>query len=92
MVAGREVEGIDRQLGGNYCRGWTGRVERKSDREGQLLGEALRERRTRLGFSQDGLARAAGIDVKTVRNIEAGRNRPRPSTLRHGQRNTCRVR
>jgi tetratricopeptide (TPR) repeat protein/transcriptional regulator with XRE-family HTH domain len=42
----------------------------------------LRERRTLSGLSQDDLARAAGIDVKTIRNIEAGRNRPRPSTLR----------
>ncbi|WP_290859677.1 tetratricopeptide repeat protein [Hamadaea sp.] len=42
----------------------------------------MRERRALSGLSQDDLARAAGIDVKTIRNIEAGRNKPRPSTLR----------
>jgi transcriptional regulator with XRE-family HTH domain len=47
-----------------------------------LLGRTLRERRALSGLSQDDLARAAGIDVKTIRNIEAGRNKPRPSTLR----------
>ena len=59
------------------------RADRTNERPGgAVAGEALRERRTRLGFSQDDLARAAGIDVTTVCNIEAGRNRPRPSTLR----------
>lgn len=46
-----------------------------------MLGRLIRSYRTRRGFSQAQLAGAAGIDVKTVSNIEAGRTRPRPSTL-----------
>lgn len=46
-----------------------------------MLGRLVRTYRTRRGFSQAELAGAAGIDVKTVSNIEAGRTRPRSSTL-----------
>src|SRR5689334_8364701 len=41
----------------------------------------VRSYRTIRGLSQAELADAAGIDVKTVSNIEAGRTRPRSSTL-----------
>jgi transcriptional regulator with XRE-family HTH domain len=46
-----------------------------------VLGRLVRAYRTGQGFSQAELAGTAGIDVKTVSNIEAGRTRPRPSTL-----------
>ena len=47
-----------------------------------MLGERLREHRRRLGLSQEDLGRTAAIDPRTVRNIEAGRRVPRPSTVR----------
>ncbi|HEV7711458.1 MAG TPA: tetratricopeptide repeat protein [Asanoa sp.] len=42
----------------------------------------MRERRRRLGLSQEDLAAKAGLDSKTIRSIEAGRSFPRPSTVR----------
>jgi tetratricopeptide (TPR) repeat protein/transcriptional regulator with XRE-family HTH domain len=47
------------------------------------FGEAVREHRLRLGLSQDELAAATGIAIRSIRNIEAGRvGRPRGSTVR----------
>ncbi len=44
--------------------------------------DAIRELRLRQGWSQEGLARRAGLTVNTISNIESGRHRPFPSTLR----------
>ena len=47
------------------------------------FGDTVRRHRQRLGLSQEGLAEAAGIAVRSVRNMEAGRvAQPRPTTLR----------
>jgi tetratricopeptide (TPR) repeat protein/transcriptional regulator with XRE-family HTH domain len=47
------------------------------------FGEAVRGHRLRLGMSQDDLAAATGIAIRSIRNIEAGRvGRPRGSTVR----------
>ena len=46
-----------------------------------MLGRVMREQRIRLGLSREDLARSAGVDVKTIGNIETGRTRPRPSTV-----------
>lgn len=40
------------------------------------LGEAIRLRRTELGMSQAGLAKAAGVDARQVRRYEAGGQQP----------------
>jgi tetratricopeptide (TPR) repeat protein/transcriptional regulator with XRE-family HTH domain len=47
-----------------------------------MFGDDLMGRRRRLSLSQEDLARKAGVDVKTLRSIETGRSRPRPSTVR----------
>src|SRR5689334_23886531 len=47
-----------------------------------VFDERLRAHRRRSGLSQEGLADKAGVDVKTIRDIENGRRRPRPSTMR----------
>jgi len=48
-----------------------------------LFGDTVRKHRQRLGLSQEALADAAAIAVRSVRNIEAGRvAQPRPTTLR----------
>lgn len=46
------------------------------------FGELLRQRRESAGMSQIDLARRAGIDRATIRNIEAGHTDPAPGTLR----------
>ena len=47
------------------------------------FGDSVRRHRQRLGLSQEQLAEAAGIAVRSVRNMEAGRvAQPRPATLR----------
>jgi transcriptional regulator with XRE-family HTH domain/tetratricopeptide (TPR) repeat protein len=47
-----------------------------------VLGQRLRALRLRAGLSQEDLAARAGVALKTIGNIEAGRTTPRPSTLR----------
>ncbi len=48
-----------------------------------MFGETVRAHRQRLGITQVELARATGISVRNIRNIEAGRvHRPRPATVR----------
>jgi transcriptional regulator with XRE-family HTH domain len=47
-----------------------------------LFGHRVRMRRIRLGLSQEKLADRAGVDVKTISNIQASRTTPRPSTVR----------
>ncbi|MFI7598025.1 ATP-binding protein [Actinoplanes sp. NPDC049681] len=49
---------------------------------GEVFGERVRSRRRELGLTQEELAAAARIDVKTVRMIETGRRTPRPATVR----------
>jgi transcriptional regulator with XRE-family HTH domain len=44
--------------------------------------EALRELRLRRGWSQEDLARKAGLTQDTISNVESGKHRPFPSTLR----------
>jgi transcriptional regulator with XRE-family HTH domain/tetratricopeptide (TPR) repeat protein len=52
-------------------------------RGGRLFGDLVRTRRRQLGLTQEDLAAKAGLGVRTLRNIEAGRIlRPRPDTLR----------
>jgi transcriptional regulator with XRE-family HTH domain len=46
------------------------------------IGERIRELRTLMGWSQRDLAEIAATNPDTVSNIEAGRHKPRPSTLR----------
>lgn len=46
------------------------------------IGERIRELRTLMGWSQRDLAEVATTNPDTVSNIEAGRHKPRPSTLR----------
>jgi tetratricopeptide (TPR) repeat protein/transcriptional regulator with XRE-family HTH domain len=48
-----------------------------------MFGQVVREHRLRLGITQEELAELAGIGVRTIRDIEAGRvARPRPGTVR----------
>jgi tetratricopeptide (TPR) repeat protein/transcriptional regulator with XRE-family HTH domain len=47
-----------------------------------VFQESVRAHRMRLGLTQEDLAAKAGVDVKTVRDIESGRRRPRLSTVR----------
>jgi len=48
-----------------------------------MFGDTVRRHRQRLGLSQEALADAAAIAVRSVRNMEAGRvAQPRPTTLR----------
>jgi tetratricopeptide (TPR) repeat protein/DNA-binding XRE family transcriptional regulator len=47
-----------------------------------MFGAELRAHRHQLGLSQEDLAKAAKVDVKTVRSIEHCRTVPRPSTVR----------
>ena len=41
-------------------------------REGQKLGDVIRERRNALGLSQEELARLAGVSRQTINMIERG--------------------
>lgn len=45
------------------------------------LGDYLRGRRLELGMSQADAAELAGVSETTWRNVERGRNSPRPATL-----------
>ncbi|ROO59587.1 helix-turn-helix protein [Micromonospora sp. Llam0] len=48
-----------------------------------MLGEMVRAYRRRQGISQEELADAAGLSVRGIRKIEAGRtSTPRPATVR----------
>lgn len=46
------------------------------------VGARLRQLRERRFLSQRDLAALAGVSQTTIVNIESGRNRPHPSTLR----------
>src|SRR5436305_1222655 len=48
----------------------------------RVFGQRLRALRTRAGMSQEDLALLAGVGVRTIGNLEAGRTAPRPSTRR----------
>ena len=51
--------------------------------EGVGFGGLLRARRVAAGLSQEDLARRAGLDVRTIRNLERGHARwPYPDTVR----------
>jgi len=54
-----------------------------SKAEGILLmdKEAIRELRSKLGLSQERLARKLGVSVLTVRRWEKGRSRPSPLAM-----------
>lgn len=43
----------------------------------QLLADAVRESRSKLGLSQEKLAEHLGLDTRTILNIEAGRGNPK---------------
>lgn len=43
----------------------------------QVLADAVRESRTKLGLSQEKLAEHLGLDTRTILNIEAGRGNPK---------------
>lgn len=43
----------------------------------QVLANAVRESRTKLGLSQEKLAEHLGLDTRTILNIEAGRGNPK---------------
>ena len=45
------------------------------------LGHAIAERREELHWSQDQLAREAGVNAETVRQIERGITEPKTATL-----------
>ncbi|MDX3455724.1 tetratricopeptide repeat protein [Streptomyces sp. ME02-8801-2C] len=48
-----------------------------------MLGEVLRDRRRRLGLTQEELAERAGVSVRTICHVETGRiEHPRPATVR----------
>lgn len=42
---------------------------------------SLRDRREAVGLSREGLAYKAGLSVKTIERIEAGKSEPRRATL-----------
>ena len=46
-----------------------------------MFGQIVRAHRRRLALSQEDLAHKAGVDARTIGNIEAGRTVPRPSTV-----------
>jgi transcriptional regulator with XRE-family HTH domain len=48
----------------------------------QTFAGWVRARRTELALTQKELAERAGISVRTVRNVEIGRTRPRPTVRR----------
>ena len=50
-----------------------------SERDG--LPGRVRTARLRLGLTQEALANRAGVDLRTVRNVERGVGVPRPRTL-----------
>src|SRR5215211_1611506 len=50
---------------------------------GQVFSEVMRTHRLRLAITQEELAAKAGLGIRTVRDIEAGRvGRPRQGTVR----------
>jgi len=46
------------------------------------VGSLLRKRRQQIPLTQEELAHRAGLSPSTVIKIEAGRQQPRPSTVR----------
>jgi transcriptional regulator with XRE-family HTH domain len=46
------------------------------------VGQRLKEKRRRKGWSQRDLARETGVNADTISGIETGQHEPRPSTLR----------
>jgi tetratricopeptide (TPR) repeat protein/DNA-binding XRE family transcriptional regulator len=55
--------------------------ERLDPSEVGLFGELVRTYRHRLGLTQDDLSAKAGVGVRSVRDLEAGRVRPRQTTV-----------
>lgn len=47
----------------------------------QVLADAVRESRTKLGLSQEKLAEYLGLDTRTILNIKAGRSNPKYEVL-----------
>jgi len=54
----------------------------KKDAMSELDATKLRELRRRRGFSQEEMARRAGVDERTIRRAELGQTQPHPETLR----------
>jgi XRE family transcriptional regulator, fatty acid utilization regulator len=50
--------------------------------EGEKLGRRVRNRRTKLGMTQQVLCNAVGITLAALRAIEQGRSEPKTPTLR----------
>ena len=46
-----------------------------------LLGPKIQQSREAVGLSRIGLAYKAGVDLRTIERIEAGKVNPRPATL-----------
>jgi len=55
--------------------------KKRLERAESIVSERLRNARLKSGFSQEGLAGAAGIDRKTVNRIENGHFSPSMDTL-----------
>ena len=46
------------------------------------IGRRIREERTKQGFTQEYLAKASGVNLRTIQRIECGEVNPRPSTVK----------